>query len=53
MENAQHIRTCKILLHPTACTRAAILSIQRRTGLLVVTSNRGLAQAVPATKGAA
>ncbi len=53
MNHAQHMAPCKILLHPTACTRAAIISIQHRTGLLVVTSNRGLAQAVPATKGAA
>ncbi|MFV2946444.1 hypothetical protein [Pseudomonas japonica] len=52
MTNAQHIHTCKILLHPTACTRAGILMLQHRTGLLVITSSRGLAQAVPA-KGAA
>ncbi len=53
MNHAQHSSTCKILLHPSACTRSAVTALQLRTGMLVITSSRGFAQAVPATKGAA
>ncbi len=53
MTNAQLTSTCKILLHPTACTRAVVNAFQHRTGMLIVINTRGYAHAVPATKGAA
>lgn len=54
MPNAQHIPSCKVYLHPMTCNRPALLvAFQLRTGLLIVATPNGNAQAVPATGGAA
>lgn len=50
MQTAQHNNRCRIFLHPAAATsKASIEAIQRRTGLLIITSpkqrNAQLAQA--------
>lgn len=43
MQTTQHSNTrCPVYLHPSACSnRAAVEAIQRRTGLLVITSPKG------------
>lgn len=48
MQTAQHCTTrCPIYLHPSACSsRAAVEAIQRRTGLLVITSRKGRTEAI-------
>lgn len=48
MQISQHSNTrCPIYLHPAACSsRAAVEAIQRRTGLLVITSPKGRTEAI-------
>lgn len=48
MQISQHSNTrCPIYLHPAACSsRAAIEAIQRRTGLLVITTPKGRTEAM-------
>jgi len=48
MQTTQHSNTrCPVFLHPSACSsRAAVEAIQRRTGLLVITSAKGRTEAV-------
>lgn len=50
MNNTQHHSRCQVLLHPAACSsRAAVEAIQRRTGLMIITSPKGRAKAVKAS----
>lgn len=48
MQTTQHSNTrCPVYLHPTACSsRAAVEDIQRRTGLLVISSPKGRTEAI-------
>ncbi|AWY39438.1 hypothetical protein DKY63_05785 [Pseudomonas putida] len=48
MQTTQHSNTrCPVYLHPSACSnRAAVEAIQRRTGLLVITTPKGRAAIV-------
>ncbi|MBH8610514.1 hypothetical protein I4N56_005845 [Pseudomonas mohnii] len=48
MQTTQHSNTrCPVYLHPSACSsRAAVEAIQRRTGLLVITSPKGHTEAI-------
>jgi hypothetical protein len=48
MQTTQHSNTrCPVYLHPSACSsRAAVEAIQRKTGLLVITSPKGRIEAV-------
>jgi hypothetical protein len=48
MQTPQHSNTrCSVYLHPSACSsRAAVEAIQRRTGLLVITSPKGRTEAI-------
>ena len=48
MQTTQHSTTrCPVYLHPSACSsRAAVEAIQRRTGLLVITSPKGRTEAI-------
>lgn len=48
MQTPQHSHTrCPVYLHPSACTsRAAVEEIQRRTGLLVITTAKGRTEAI-------
>lgn len=48
MQTTQHSNTrCPVYLHPSACSnRAAVEAIQRRTGLLVITTPKGRTEAV-------
>lgn len=48
MQTSQHSNTrCPVYLHPAACSsRAAVEAIQRRTGLLVITSPKGRTEAI-------
>jgi len=54
MQKTQHSTTrCSIYLHPSACSsRAAVEAIQRRTGLLVITTPKGRTAAVEPTSTA-
>jgi len=39
MQITQHLKSCPVYLHPAAATsRASIEAIQRRTGLLIITT---------------
>ena len=50
MNSTQHSAPCQVYLHPAACSsRAAVEAIQRRTGLLIITSPKGRAKAVKAS----
>ena len=51
MQTTQHSNTrCPVYLHPSACSsRAAVEAIQRRTGLLVITSPKGRTAVVEPT----
>lgn len=55
MKSAQQL-LCRIYLHPSICSsRTAIGAIQQQTGLLIVTTQSGYAQAIrptPPTAGA-
>lgn len=54
MPTAQHPSPCKVYLHPMTCSRPSSLAeFQRRTGLRIVATPNGNAQAVPASGGAA
>ena len=48
MQTTQHSNTrCPVYLHPAACSsRTAVEAIQRRTGLLVITSPKGRTEAI-------
>lgn len=48
MQSTQHSNTCcPVYLHPSACSSpAAVEAIQRKTGLLVITSPKGRIEAV-------
>ncbi|WP_433770851.1 hypothetical protein [Pseudomonas putida] len=48
MQTTQHSNTrCPVYLHPSVCSnRAAIEAIQRRTGLLVITTPKGRTAAI-------
>lgn len=48
MQTPQHGNTrCPVYLHPAACSsRAAVEAIQRRTGLLVITTPKGHTEAI-------
>lgn len=48
MQTTQHSNPrCPVYLHPSACSsRAAVEAIQRRTGLLVITSSKGRTEAI-------
>ena len=48
MQTTQHSNSrCPVYLHPSACSsRAAVEAIQRRTGLLVITSPKGRTEAI-------
>jgi len=48
MQTTQHSNTrCPVYLHPAACSsRAAVEAIQRRTGLLVITTSKGRTEAI-------
>lgn len=48
MQTTQHGNTrCPIYLHPAACSSpAAVEAIQRRTGLLVITTPKGHTKAI-------
>jgi hypothetical protein len=50
MQTTQHSNTrCPVYLHPAACSsRAAVEAIQRRTGLLVITTPKGHTEAIQA-----
>lgn len=50
MQTTQHSNTrCPVYLHPAACSsRAAVEAIQRRTGLLVITTPKGRTEAIQA-----
>lgn len=53
MSIAQHPQGGKVYLHPTTCTRPAVVdAFQRRTGLRLIVTSSGLVRAVP-TGGAA
>lgn len=54
MPITQHSNTrCPVYLHPSACSsRAAVEDIQRRTGLLVITTPKGRTAAVEPTSTA-
>lgn len=53
MPTAQHPTQCKIYLHPMTCNRpASLAAFQRRTGLRIVATANGNAQAIPFTGGA-
>ncbi len=54
MQTTQHSNTrCPVYLHPAACSsRAAVEAIQRRTGLLVITTPKGRTEAIQALKTA-
>lgn len=49
MQTTQHSNTrCPVFLHPAACSsRASVEAIQRRTGLLLITTPKGRTAAVP------
>lgn len=48
MPTAQHTNGCKVYLHPTTCTRPAIVeAFQRSTGLQLIVSPAGHVRAVP------
>lgn len=52
MPNAQHTPSCKVYLHPMTCNRPAqLVAFQLRTGLHIVATPRGNAQAIPALGG--
>jgi hypothetical protein len=55
MQTTQHSNTCcPVYLHPAACSsRAAIEDIQRRTGLLVITTPKGCSAAIKPAETAA
>ena len=55
MQTTQHSNTrCPVYLHPSACSsRAAVEAIQRRTGLLVITSPKTIPTAIKPTAEAA
>lgn len=55
MQTTQHSNTrCPVYLHPTACSsRAAVEEIQRRTGLLVISTPKGRTEAIKPLGGAA
>jgi hypothetical protein len=55
MQTTQHSNTrCPVYLHPSACSsRAAVEAIQRRTGLLVITTPKGRTAAIESTSTAA
>ena len=48
MQTTQHSNTrCPVYLHPAACSsRAAVEAIQRRAGLLVITTPKGHTEAI-------
>lgn len=47
MQAKHHHSTCKVYLHPSTCSRpAAVDAFQRRTGLQIIVSPNGHAQAV-------
>ncbi|WP_414920558.1 hypothetical protein [Pseudomonas sp. IT-P218] len=48
MKSKQHSSTCcPVYLHPSACSSpAAVEAIERKTGLLVITSPKGRIEAV-------
>jgi hypothetical protein len=50
MQTTQHSNTrSSVYLHPAACSsRAAVEAIQRRTGLLVITTLKGRTEAIQA-----
>jgi hypothetical protein len=50
MQTTQHSNTrCPVFLHPATCSsRAAVEAIQRRTGLLVITTLKGRTEAIQA-----
>lgn len=54
MQTTQHSNTrCPVYLHPSACSsRAAVEAIQRRTGLLVITTLKGRTEAIQASNTA-
>ncbi|MFV2944259.1 hypothetical protein [Pseudomonas japonica] len=53
MEITQHTQAGNVYLHPTACTRPAVVAaFQRRTGLQLIVSPAGIVRAIP-MKGAA
>nr|ALG76472.1 hypothetical protein [Pseudomonas putida] len=48
MNNAKHSPICKVYLHPvTSSRRATVVAFQHRTGLKVVVTPEGVAQAIP------
>lgn len=52
MPNAQRIPPCKIFLHPMICNRPILMAaFQSRTGLLIIATASGNAQAIPANGG--
>lgn len=54
MKSAQHNGSVAVLIHPTACcSLTKIQAFQRSTGLQLIVTLDGKAQAVPATGGAA
>lgn len=49
MKSAQYKGQGAVLIHPTACSSSQkVLAFQRRTGLQVVITPTGTAQAIPA-----
>lgn len=54
MPNAQHTPPCKIFLHPMVCNRPVLVAaFQFRTGLRIIATASGNAQAIPVIGGAA
>lgn len=48
MEITQHTQAGKVYLHPTACSRPAVVAaFQHRTGLQLIVSPAGVVRAVP------
>ncbi|MNO74863.1 hypothetical protein D3C76_658790 [compost metagenome] len=48
MPTVQYSSRCKVYLHPTTCTRPAIVeAFQRSTGLQLIVSPTGHVRAVP------
>lgn len=49
MQTTLHSNTrCPVFLHPAACSSRAVEAIQRRTGLLVITTLKGRTEAIQA-----
>lgn len=54
MPNVQHSLSCKVYLHPMTCKSPVLVAaFQLRTGLRIIATASGNAQAIPVIGGAA